>query len=55
MSRLARLIAVPVALAAPFLAIGTAVAEEPTDLTRELTDTAGVLGEHRAAPLLVRD
>src|SRR3712207_550511 len=43
MRRLPRLVAVLAVLAAPLSVSGTASAEQPTDLTRELTDTAGVL------------
>jgi hypothetical protein len=45
MRRLPRLVAVLAVLAAPLLVPGTASAEQPSDLTRELTDTAGVLGD----------
>jgi hypothetical protein len=45
MRRLPRLVAVLAVLAAPLLVPGTANAEQPTDLTRELTDTAGVLDD----------
>ncbi|MFL6188139.1 MAG: TPM domain-containing protein, partial [Actinomycetes bacterium] len=48
MSRLARSIAVLSVLAAPVLVAGPAFAEQPGDLTRELTDTAGVLGNDTA-------
>src|SRR4051794_39329502 len=45
MRRLPRLAAVLAVLAAPLLVTGTAAAEPPSDLTRELTDTAGVLDD----------
>src|SRR4051794_40336201 len=45
MRRLPRLAAVLTVLAAPLLVTGTAAAEPPSDLTRELTDTAGVLDD----------
>src|SRR4051794_10225849 len=45
MRRLPRLAAVLTVLAAPLLVTGTAAADPPSDLTRELTDTAGVLDD----------
>ncbi|CCH86018.1 Putative dehydrogenase [Modestobacter italicus] len=45
MSRLPRLVAALSVLAAPLLVTGTAAASPPSDLTRELTDAAGVLDD----------
>ena len=44
MPRLARLLAVLLALAAALLMTGTAHAEQPGRLTQPVTDSAGVLG-----------
>ena len=49
MPRLARLLAVPTALAAALLMAGTAHAEQPGRLTQPVTDPAGVVGETAAA------
>ncbi|MFQ1003301.1 TPM domain-containing protein [Modestobacter sp. SSW1-42] len=49
MSRLARLLAVLLALAAALLMTGTAHAEQPVRLTQPVTDPAGVVGDTAAA------
>ena len=49
MPRLARLIAVLLAMAAALLTGGTAHAEQPGRLTRPVTDSAGVVGDTTAA------